>query len=523
MSDPLHGLAPRPAPLAIEWPALLMALQPVLGGLSFPVLLVGGAVRDAMLRRPIHDLDFVALGDGRVPARRIADHFGGAYYPLDAERQVGRAIIEFDGGRYVIDVARGRGQTLLDDLRARDFTINAMAVTLTGDMQTLYDPLGGLADISKKVIRRCSPTAISDDPLRALRAIRQSAAFQMQIEKETRQDLRRDGPAIARASVERVRDEFMTMLGGPRPHAALRALDTLGLLALIVPEVDAMRGCTQSAPHVFDVLNHSLSVIEALDSILHTFSPQRTVESASNTADGMIVYLLDTFRAHVQDHLSHPLPNDRSVRALLMLAALLHDGGKPATRSVGDEGRVHFYRHEQVGEPLALERATALRLSNEECVRLAAIVRHHMRPVHLRQAAAIGTEGVPNVSRRAVYRFWNAAVGVVGVDVCLLTLADYLGMVGPTLTLHGWIEHIQIVRPLLDGYFLRRTEVVAPPPLVSGRDLMSELGLTPGPAVGRLLRAIMEAQATGEITSRDEALDLARRRLDAAPDGDEEE
>lgn len=518
----MQGLTPIPAPISIAWPALLTALQPVLGTLSIPVLLVGGAVRDAMLRRPIHDLDFVALGDGRVPARRIADHFGGAYYPLDAERQVGRAIIEFDGARYVIDVARGRGQTLLDDLRARDFTINAMAVPLTGEMQTLYDPLGGLPDIAKKVIRRCSPTAISDDPLRALRAIRQSAAFQMQIEKETRTDLRRDGPAIAHASVERVRDEFMTLLNGPRPHAALRALDTLGLLALIVPEVAAMRGCTQSAPHVFDVLDHSLSVIEALDSILHTFSPQRTVESASNTADGMIVYMLDTFRTHVQDHLAHPLPNGRSVRSLLMLAALLHDCGKPATRSVGDDGRIHFYRHEQVGEPMALERATALRLSNEECVRLASVVRHHMRPMHLRQAAG-GAEDMPTISRRAVYRFWNAAVGATGVDVCLLTLADYLGMVGATLTLHGWIAHIQTVRPLLEGYFQRRHEVVAPPPLISGRDLMSELGLTPGPVVGRLLRNILEAQATGEITNREQALDLARRRLDDDPDAVDED
>ncbi len=508
-------LEARPAPHVLEWPPLLKALQPILAANTEPVYLVGGAVRDAYLRRRVHDLDFATAGDGRPLAQLVANRLGGAYYPLDPERGVGRAIVESEGQRFTIDVVRFRGDTLTADLVARDFTMNAMAVSMAGDLQQIIDPLGGVADLTQKRLRRCAPDSISSDPLRALRAIRQSAALNLTVEPQTRADLREHGPRLVNSSVERVRDEFMTILGGPKPHAALRALDSLGLLRLIVPEVETLRGVTQSSPHVYDVWEHTLRVIERMDGVLTTISPARTEESAADSAYGMIVYLLDRFRRQLQQHLSVPLPNERTVRSLLVLAALLHDCGKPATRTVGPDGRIHFYEHEVVGAVLALERATALRLSNEESARLSEIVRRHMRPMNL----AIAGETEP--SRRAVYRFWKATGPVVGVDVCLLTLADYLGMVGVMLVLQEWIHRLQLVGALLDGYYNRQETVVAPPPLVNGNDLMNALGVRPGPQVGRLLAAINEAQATGDVTTAEEALALARRVLDAPSSEDE--
>lgn len=489
-----------PAPFELEYPPLVNALLPIIG--EAEVYLVGGCVRDALLRRPSHDLDLAVPDDGRRLARRIANAFQGDYYALDPERQVGRAIVRYNGVRYHVDVARFRGESLEQDLRGRDFTVNAIAVPLRGDLQRLIDPLNGVQDLFDKRLRRCSPEAIRDDPIRALRAIRQSVQFKLLIERETRADLRTYGVGIAHSSPERVRDEFMTILGGSKPHAALRALDSLGLLRLIVPEIDAMRGVTQSAPHIYDVLEHTLNAVERMDSVITTISPQRTDESAADSALGLIVYLLDVFRPQLQAHLDAPLPNGRSVRALLILAALLHDCGKPATRSVDEDGRIHFYRHESVGAELARERAEALRLSNEETARLVGCVRHHMRPMHLRN--------VESPSRRAIYRFWKVAEGV-GVDVCLLTLADYLAMVGTHLQVQAWLVHLQLVRTLLDAYFNRRAELVAPPPLINGTTLMEALNLPPGKLIGQLLDQIAEAQASGEISSAEEALELARR------------
>jgi tRNA nucleotidyltransferase/poly(A) polymerase len=330
------------------------------------------------------------------------------------------------------------------------------------------------------------------------------------IEPETRQALHTHGPKIVNASPERVRDEFMNMLGGARPHVALRTLDALGLLKLIVPEVEAMRGVTQSPPHQHDVWEHTLSVIERLDGVLLTIGPGRSDDSAADSAYGLIVFTLDRFRHSFQDYLNEPLPNGRSARALLMLAALLHDCAKPSTRSLDAEGKIHFYWHESVGADLAIERATALRLSNDESARLDSIIRHHMRPMMLRNA--------PEVSRRAIYRFWNA-VGRFGIGICLFTLADYLGMVGTHLELADWIKHLQVVEALLDAYFNRKAELVTPPTLVTGNDLMSALALAPGPEVGRLLKLIGEAQAAGEVSTAEQAIVLAEK-LHRTPDDD---
>jgi putative nucleotidyltransferase with HDIG domain len=511
-------LTPQPAPFRLEWPPLLARLQPILAKSASPVYLVGGAVRDAVLRRPIHDLDFATAEDGCRIARTIANRLKGAYYPLDVERGVGRAIIENDGDRFVIDIARFRGDSLESDLAARDFTMNAVAVLVDeGELQEIIDPLNGLADLHKKQLRRCAPDSIKSDPVRALRAVRQSVALQLLIEPETRADMRKYGPGIANVSVERVRDEFMTMLGGPRPHAALRVLDTLGLLRLILPEVEAMRGVAQSPPHVYDVWEHTLNVVERLDGVITTISPQRTSDSAADSAYGMIVYLLDRFRRNLQNHLAVPLPNERSVRALLVLAALLHDCAKPMTRSVDEDGRIHFYKHELVGADLARERGAALRLGNDEINRLAATVRHHMRPMNLKMTQNMALNDLASLSRRTLYRYWNRTEGA-GVDVCILTLADYLGMVGPTLVLQDWIAHLQMIGALLDGYFNQRHTVVSPPPLVSGHDLMETLTLPPGPLIGRLLSRIEEAQASGDIENREQAIALARNLLDTPLD-----
>jgi tRNA nucleotidyltransferase/poly(A) polymerase len=216
----------------------------------------------------------------------------------------------------------------------------------------------------------------------------------------------------------------------------------------------------------------------------------------------MIVYYLDRFRSQLQAHLAQTWPNERPHAALLGLAALLHDSGKPATRAVmGD--RIRFLGHEKISAALAVERATALRLSRAEIGRIEQIVLHHMRPHLLAQE--------PSLTRRAIYRFWRE-LGPAGIDVCLLAWPTTWLPWDRPFSRKPWGNYLLRIGALLDGAPGQETTPAADP-LVTGDDLMRALGLKPGPRVGELLELIQEAQAVGEIQTVEEALRLAREHL----------
>ncbi|NDJ77357.1 MAG: HD domain-containing protein [Chloroflexi bacterium] len=488
------------------WPASVDAIRAILTP-DQEVYLVGGAVRDAYLHRPLHDIDLATPDDGRPLARRIANYFGGDYYSLDAERGVGRALIPWEGAQLTVDVAQFRGPDLLIDLQKRDFTLNAMAVRLPGDLQSIIDPLGGLDDVQAKRVRQCSPESIPTDPVRVLRAVRASITFGLMIEPETRQNLKTYAARLATSSPERVRDEFFHLLAGQQPARALQVLFHLGALQHVIPEVRAIQHLLQSTPHQFDVWHHTLHTVEHLAALLSSFVPNHDDNLTANVQRGAAVFSLADMRTHITQHLHQTWPNQRPHRALLILAALLHDAGKPATRTVEDDGRIRFLRHEQVGEQLALERAAALRLSNDEGQRLGTLVGHHMRPLWLYNNVSGSTP-----SARAIYRFWRAT-GAAGVDICLLSMADYLGTYGAHLDQHDWLAFLKVQRALLEAYFLRREVAVAPPPLLTGQDLLDQFALQPGPLIGDLLDQMSEAQVEGNLATRDEALDWVQRLL----------
>jgi len=168
----------------MQFPDILYQIAEVLPT-DIEAYVAGGAVRDALSGRPIHDLDFVLSGDVLRIARRIADTIGAAYYPMDEERKIARLIlIGASGQRTVLDFSAFRGSGLEADLRMRDFTINAMAVDIRNP-QELLDPLGGYAHLKARTLLACSPTSIQDDPVRVLRGVRMAAAFNLRIVKET--------------------------------------------------------------------------------------------------------------------------------------------------------------------------------------------------------------------------------------------------------------------------------------------------------------------------------------------------
>jgi putative nucleotidyltransferase with HDIG domain len=281
----------------------------------------------------------------------------------------------------------------------------------------------------------------------------------------------------------------------------------------LLPEVIALKGVAQSLPHHWDVYEHTRRVIDALE-LLGTrwLGFDQSDESAVMLPDipdfvwDSIFLNLPQYSDALRAHLSVD-----SRWLLLKWTALLHDVGKPATKTVEDDGRTRFLGHEDLGAKMSEERLRALRFSNDEIERVAGIIGGHMRPHWLAEAP---------LTRRAMYRFFRDTKDY-GVDILLLSMADHLATHGPDTDLHRWVGRLGLISQMFDVYFSRHEEVVAPPPLVSGNDIMQELGLPPGKQIGLILEAIREAQASGEVMNREEAMTLAKQVLEERMTSDE--
>jgi tRNA nucleotidyltransferase/poly(A) polymerase len=469
------------------------------------IYLVGGAVRDVLTSRLSYDLDFALPANGISLARKIANSLKADFVALDDERDTGRVIVtNEDGSRTFLDLATYRGATLEEDLRARDFTINAIAYNLHDG--TLIDPTDGAKDIRAKVIRACSPSAFTDDPIRILRAVRQAAAFEFTIDKQTREWMKQAASEVGGVSVERQRDEIFKILGGARANASIRALEILGVLPYLMPELLKMKGVEQSAPHVYDVWTHTLSVLDYLDQTISGLRVGYDAEKTNDMFTGLLGLRLGRYREQFAKYFSEPLNVDRPHRSLLFFAALYHDVCKPDTKTVDETGRIRFFGHDEMGAEIVAERACAFNLSNDEVERLSTVVQHHMR-IH-NFVSRIEAEG-QTPSRKAIYRFFRDG-GAASVDLILLALADVRGTRANELTIETWTAYLDVARILLENYWEKPEEIVSPPRLLDGKDLMKELDLQPGKLIGQLLEAIRENQAAGKIETREQALVFAR-------------
>jgi len=234
-----------------------------------------------------------------------------------------------------------------------------------------------------------------------------------------------------------------------------------------------------------------------------------SAEQTNDMLTGLLTLRLGRYREQIATHFAESLNTDRSVRAVLFFAALYHDVEKPATRSVDESGRIRFFDHDVRGADVAAERGRSFNLSNDEIERIKKIILHHMR-FHFFTDRMEHNKQEP--SRKAIYRYFRDA-GEAGIDLVLLGLADLRGTRGNELTQETWVAALDTARILLENYWEKREETVAPPRLLDGNELMKELNLSPGRIIGQLLEAIREGQATGKIETREQAVEFARKEM----------
>jgi putative nucleotidyltransferase with HDIG domain len=470
---------------------LLESLQPAFARLDQPIFLVGGAVRDAILGRVSHDLDFVVATDGIKTAFQIGDFLRAAAFPLDEERNVGRVVLKRSG--ISLDIATFRSESLGGDLADRDFTLNAMALpALARTTAEVIDPLGGEDDLKHGRLRMTNSNAFISDPVRILRGIRMSLKYELVPDTETLAAMRSAIDQLDQVSAERVRDELLNILNIDAA-GGLRMLHEYQLLATVLPEINELVGVTQSGPHYEPAFEHTVSVLAWLKQLL-----DGTVQGAWV---GPILQKLDS-------HLNRPVTGERHGRDLLLLAALYHDVGKPSTQSIEPSGRIRFFKHDIKGAKITEKCLKYFRFSGEATAHTTAIVSGHMRPLLL--------ANVPELTTQAKHRFWKK-MGIIGLDICLLSIADHLATYNGTGEPEIWERFKETIDQLLSHWFEIEDPAVKRNPLLTGRQLMDGLKMKGGPEIGRLLDLIEEAQVAGDVSTAEEALELARHSLGQKP------
>lgn len=423
--------------------------------------LVGGAVRDFLLGREPRDYDFVMERLHPPFLDRLGIAFEASYFSMGKGRE--ERVYRLVKGDKILDFTVMTGRNVQEDLMRRDFTINAIAYSFSE--KKFYAPARALEDMERRRIDLLSSEAIIQDPLRMLRALRYVSTLGFELTPRLKEEVLRSKELLGKVAPERIRSELDVILLSDDPAGGLEPMLELGLLHQIFPEMASLEGVEQGEPHTQDVLRHTVAV----------------------TARAMKLAVRNPY----------DLELDKEMRLVLGYAALFHDLGKPETRQVDEEGKVHFYGHPQVSAEKASRIMRRYRFPTSLREKVLKVVSNHMRPLTLLSSSP----------RDAALRRLINAVGEATPALLLLGLAEVEAKEGSEGERDAYLE---LSRRILS--LMRQEEVISPPKLIGGRDLM-EMGYSPGPRMGEILEAVRQRQIEGLIRTRQEALEFVKRNF----------
>ena len=446
-----------------------------------PVYMVGGAVRDYLLGRSSNDIDLICW-NAKKTATRLALHKNATVVPFEkkVDEPCYRVVDRRDKNNF-LDISPIRGSSIADDLACRDFTINAMAMRIdfTGKPGAVIDPLNGRDDLRACLIRLTSIEAIISDPLRILRAVRFAAVFGFTIEKNTLIAIKNNAVLLADVAAERIMAELLKILNTDNSSKFIRLMDSLGILSIIIPEIKPMKGCLQNKYHHLDVWEHSLAALENSEKImahLKDIFDQATEQVAGNLKKG------------------NRLP-------LMKLAALLHDIGKPCARQIDPAGgKIIFHGHDQIGREIITEITRRLKMSKQDMEYLQILVGEHMHILNLYH---------PDVRAKTCIKWFRKLADNI-IPLLIMEMADIMSTCGPLSGKTKRDDLILWLKKMVCDYYREIKPIIERKDLISGRDLIA-LGMKPGPAMGRVLKYIRNAQDKGLIKNQNEALVLAKK------------
>ena len=462
------------------------------------IYLVGGMVRDILMSQPIHDHDFVFVGDVRKYAIKIADLLGAAFFMLNDKYKTARIINRDENPSWKnIDMIQMRGNSIEEDLRQRDITINAIAIDV--ELQNkLIDPLSGALHLHQKLLVACSTNSFIDDPIRVLRAIRQSTTYQWRIEAKTLKLMKQACVLIPNISLERKRDELMRILDLQNPMPALNLLDHLGLLEIIFPDNKDFRQNWDVESHfsftnweeIKLILKNLLLLEKAL---VLEYQPGNAIDLRT----GQVVMKLGRFRAYLSDFFEKRIHTERSLRSLLFLTVILSRNKFTInTRKDNDEN----YQNLLFGFDKSIRKFV---LTNEE-IKLASIINANREMIHV---LAVENE---ELNGGEVYQFFRK-LGAAGILLCFLILAETMSSVNQVFPEKQFNSELQICRTLMTGYFQKSDEWINPPSLVDGYDLKKIIHENEAIFIGEWLEKVRIATAEGTLSNKAEAIQYVKK------------
>lgn len=449
-----------------EMIALPKILQEISGQLKSEekCFLVGGAVRDLIFKREIQDFDFSCDIDPRVLARRIANRLDASFFILDEERLTSRVILQNpEKSPLVLDFSSLNG-SIVEDLKFRDFTFNAMAIDLR-NTKKIIDPLNGERDLNEGKLRLCGNNSFIDDPVRVIRAVRYATELEMQIETETLQLLLIAKNRLNQISLERKRDELFKILDNPRALPAVLLLKKLEILDQLGLNIDADR----------------LAQFRALEKILSWIICYEKPSESENLINTVFASSISTFRNSLAKTMSMKNSSGHSrceVDKYFLLMPKFHN---------------EQHKSQNLEQVFSNEEKDLIRLLKNNFNLVLSLL-----------------ESVEGISNRGAYQLFQKA-GDAGIDLILLSLAKISSKLVVEINQDNWMLTVSNGARLLDIWF-NHPEISRPDALLNGNEIMSELNIVPSPIIGRLLDVLKEEQAAGEIENKQQALALIQQK-----------
>lgn len=447
----------------------------------YKVYVVGGLIRDLLLGRKgeLLDCDIVVEGEISHIVKTFSRQVSACWFALDEINQIYRVVIKDLNLRF--DFASLKGNNIYEDLKSRDYTINALAVEVKENLvlkDNIIDPLGGLNDLKDGIIRAISEHNLIADPVRILRGISLSSELNFDIESHTLELIAKHADLLARVPGERISEELFKILKHSDSVKYFSMLNNLKILDVIFYGWKELRNPPPGPYHHLPIDEHSLETLRCLERMWPRIEEHKQ----------LLAYLGENIR------------EERRRYEILKLGCLLHDIGKPPAYHVED-GKLKFTGHEKIGAEMTRDICERLKFSNKETDMLVKYVYYHLRPGFLVDCI--------DTSRRAVFRYFRDT-GEEAVAILLLSLADKEATRGELADEKDIERHREVIWKLINDYFNKKEEI-KPPRLVTGWDVMEILNIPSGPLVGKILGEIEEAQAEKKIKTREEAVEYMKK------------